>query len=76
MAKEPKVKPDFPLVIEVTRSFPLRKIQAIKLKDPMADYGNTITIDREQAVFLLGALSEIVNIKEEKSEPKEADNEV
>lgn len=71
MAKDVKVKPEFPLTIEVTRSFPLRKIQTIKLKDPTADYGNTISIDREQAVFLLGALSEIVNIKEEQSEPKE-----
>ena len=42
------------------------------LKDPTRDYGNTITVDREQAVFLLGALSEILNIKEEQEEPKEA----
>lgn len=72
MAKDLKVKPEFPLIIEVTRSFPLRKIQAIKIKDPMTDYNNTVTIDKDQAVFLLGALSEIVNIKEEAKEPEEA----
>jgi len=72
MAKTPTVKPEYPLTIEVTRSFPLRKIRSIMLKDPTRDYGNTITVDREQAVFLLGALSEILNIKEEQEEPKEA----
>jgi len=71
MAKNPAVKSDCPLVIEVTRSFPLRKIQSIRLKDPASNFHDVITIDREQAVFLLGALSEILNIKEEASEPKE-----
>lgn len=71
MAKDVKIKPEFPLIIEVTRSFPLRKIQKIKVKNPNTDYGNAIEIDKEQAVFLFGALSEIVNIKEEESEPKE-----
>lgn len=66
-----KIKPEYPMIVEVTRSFPLRKIQSIKLKNPTVDFSNTINIDREQAVFLLGALSEILNIKEEQSEPKE-----
>ena len=66
------VKPEYPVLIEVTRSFPLRQIKSIKIKDPTTDYSNTISIDREQAVFLWGALSEILNIKEEKAEPVES----
>jgi hypothetical protein len=67
-----KRKSDHPLTIDVMRSFPMKKIKEIFIENPKSDYGDQISLDKEQAEYLLTALNSIVILNED-IKPKSKD---
>ncbi len=53
------------LIIEVKRTFPMQNIKEVFIKVPGESYGNTIHLTNEQAIYLQGALSQILVNQEE-----------
>ena len=67
MAKKVEKHP-FPLIIEVKKTFPLRRIKSIYVKDPTEQFRDDINLDRDQAKYLLSALQTILKEDPETTE--------
>lgn len=55
----------FPLVIDIKKTFPLKRIKQLEVTIPGVSYGNTIKLDRAQARYLYEALKEIFGADDE-----------
>jgi hypothetical protein len=69
-----KPKSEFPLIIEVNKTFPLRRIKEVYIEDPDRDFRDNITITKKQALYLYKALQEILKEDPEELDAKEESN--
>lgn len=58
--KAKQSKPEYPLEIDVKKTWPLRHIKDVFVAIPGEKYGNTIHLDQEQAIYLRDALTTIL----------------
>ncbi len=54
---------EYPLIIEVTKTFPLRRIKEVFVKRPEASYGDSVKLTSEEARYLLESLNTIISPK-------------